>query len=48
VGESHAEAPPETPAAETATHPPGAETDTTVAEAPESAEAQKPAETPAA
>ena len=48
VGESHAEAPPETPAAETATHPPGAETDTTVAEAPESAEAQKPVETPAA
>jgi hypothetical protein len=46
-GESHAEPPPETPAAETATHPPGAETDTTVAEAPETAEAHK-AETPAA
>jgi hypothetical protein len=47
-GESHAEPPPETPAAETETHPPGAETDTTVAEAPESAEAHKPVETPAA
>ena len=47
-GESPAEPPPETPAAETATHPPGAETDTTVAEAPESArEEAKPAETPA-
>jgi len=45
-GESHAEPPPEVPAAETATHPPGAETDTTVAEAPESAEAQKPVESP--
>lgn len=37
VGESHAEPPPEVPAAETAVHPPGAETDTTVAEAPEAA-----------
>jgi hypothetical protein len=45
-GESQAEAPPEVPAAETATRPPGGETDTTVAEAPESSE-QKPAETPA-
>jgi hypothetical protein len=47
-GESHAEPPPETPAAETETHPPGAETDTTVAEAPETAEAHKPVETPTA
>ena len=44
AGESHAEPPPEVPAAETATHPPGAETDTTVAEAAES----KSKETPAA
>ena len=43
VGESHAEPPPEVPAAETATHPPGAETDTTVAEAAESAGESKPA-----
>jgi hypothetical protein len=47
-GESHAEPPPEVPAAETSTHPPGGETDTTVAEAPESTEVQKPAETPVA
>jgi hypothetical protein len=45
VGESHAEPPPEVPAAETATHPPGAETDTTVAEAAEQPNAN---ETPTA
>jgi hypothetical protein len=39
AGESHAEPPPEVPAAETAVHPPGGETDTTVAEAPEAAAA---------
>jgi hypothetical protein len=38
--ESHAEPPPEVPAAETAVHPPGGETDTTVAEAPETASAE--------
>jgi hypothetical protein len=49
VGESHAEPPPEVPAAETATHPPGAETDTTVAEAAETSdESAKPSQTPAA
>ncbi len=52
-GESPAEPPPETSAAETATHPAGAETDTTVAEAPGSPEApvaeeSKPAEPPVA
>lgn len=41
AGAPQAEPPPEVPAAETATHPPGAETDTAVAEAPETSEQTK-------